>query len=73
MNEPIYYRNGRKYKKVTPHGTIDDYAMVSCCGGELMPISELDDDVCGMTPSEVSDELDFFNLIEDQYYAGATY
>jgi hypothetical protein len=72
MKEPIYYRFGKKYIKVSRHQPIYDDAMVSYAGGELVPISECDEDVGGKTPAEVSNdnECDFFNPLDDQSYTG---
>lgn len=64
MKENIYYRFGNKYKKLKRDEVIKRGAMHSYCGGELMPI--INDETVGQTPSDFSDEREFYNPMEKQ-------
>ena len=63
MTENIYYRFGKPYRKLKRNEIIEKGAMHSFCGGELMPITNSDGQTIGSTPSEFSDEREFYNPI----------
>lgn len=61
MRENIYYRHGKKFRKIGRSETILEGAMHSWCGGELMPI--IDPSTVGDKPENFSDEREFYNPI----------
>lgn len=61
MRENIYWRFGKKYRKIKRDEKIQIGAMHSFCGGELSPICG--NDTIGDTPSSFSDEREFYNPI----------
>lgn len=62
-NKPIYIRFGKKYKKLERDEIIKEGAMQSWCHDELNPITNADGKTIGSTPSQFSDERDFYNPI----------
>ena len=63
MKKTIYYRHGNKYYKLGRNEVIRSDAMQSWCHGELQPITNSDGLTIGCTPSEFSDERDFYNPV----------
>jgi len=63
MGKPLYYKDGRPYRKLKRDEHIEKGAMHSWCLGELMPITNNDDETIGNTPSGFSAERDFYNMI----------
>lgn len=63
MKENTYYRFGKPYRKLKRHEIIKEGAMHSWCNGELHEI--MGTDTIGQTPSQFSDERDFYNPIEE--------
>jgi len=61
FKEPLYYRFGKPYRKIKRDEVIEIGAMHSYCFGELMPIKN--PETVGMTPTDFSDERDFYNPI----------
>lgn len=59
----IYYRFGKKYRKIGRDEIISEGAMHCWCGGELMPI--MNKDTIGDRPSSFSEEREFFNPINN--------
>ena len=65
INDKIeYIRFGNKYYKLGRKEIIKKGAMQSWCNGELQPI--FNSSTIGKTPSDFSDERDFYNLIEEK-------
>lgn len=60
----IYTRFGKEYIKVPFNGIIKNGAMQCWCQGELFPITNTDGKTVGSSPSEFSDEREFFNPIQ---------
>jgi len=65
MKENMYYRNGKKYRKIGRNEIIMEGAMHSWCGGVLMPILNSDSETVGDIPANFSDERDFYNPVEE--------
>ena len=63
IDNMIYYRFGKQYKKLKRNEIIKEGAMQSWCHGELQPITNSDGKTIGGTPSNFSDERDFYNPI----------
>lgn len=63
--EAIYYRFGKKYRKLGRNEIIQEGAMQSWCYGELMPITNSDEETVGGMPADFSDERDFYNPIKE--------
>ena len=65
MKKIIYWRFGKKYKKIERNSNekIKDGAMHSYCGGELFPI--IGNDTIGDVPSNFSDEREFYNPVDE--------
>ncbi|HEA19391.1 hypothetical protein LCGC14_3118340 [marine sediment metagenome] len=60
----VYYRFGKKFYKVKRNEIIKKGAMHAFCEGELKPIRGFG--TVGNTPSNFSDERDFYNpLIQE--------
>lgn len=55
----IYYRFGKPFRKIKRDEIIEEGAMQSWCLGELQPVK--DPRTIGQTPSDFSDERDFYN------------
>ena len=61
---PVYWRNGKSYRKLNRDEVIKDGALHSYCNGELKPILGLH--TVGDTPSGFSDDRDFYNPVEPE-------
>ena len=61
--DQVYWRFGKKYKKISRNEIIKEGAMHSFCDGELFPV--INSDTIGDIPSNFSDERDFYNPVED--------
>ena len=59
----VYYRFGKKYRKIGRDEVIEEGAMHSLCGYELKPLAS--PDTVGQTPSAYSDEREFYNPIKE--------
>uniref|UniRef100_A0A6M3LDM0 Uncharacterized protein n=1 Tax=viral metagenome TaxID=1070528 RepID=A0A6M3LDM0_9ZZZZ len=57
-----YVRFGKKYRKIGRDEIIQEGAMHSVLGDELSPI--LDPGIIGEKPSDLNDEIDFFNPLD---------
>lgn len=64
MIEPVYYKDGRKYKKIGRDEMIEKGAMHSILDGELHAIKS--PDTIGDTPSSFSLDRNFFNPIKQK-------
>lgn len=64
MKKQIYYKDGKKYKKLKRNEIIKEGAMQSWLHGELIPIKNTDGTTVGGTPSQFSNKRDFYNPIE---------
>jgi len=64
MNKLVYFRNGKHYRKLERHETIEEGALQSWCHGEFQPIMNSDGETVGGKPSDFSDERDFYNPTE---------
>ncbi|KKM21239.1 hypothetical protein LCGC14_1637460 [marine sediment metagenome] len=62
MKGIIYYRFGKKFRKIRRGEIIKKGAMQSWCGGELQPIKG--HDTIGDIPSNFCDERDFYNPVD---------
>jgi len=62
--ETIYYRFGKKYRKLGRGEIIKEGAFQSWELGELQPIMNTDGKTIGGKPSDFSDERDFYNPID---------
>ena len=60
MQESIYVRFGKEYRKLDRNEKIPEDAFQSWCYGELQPITNADGRTVGATPSEFSDDRDFY-------------
>jgi hypothetical protein len=63
MDEIIYVRLGKKYRKIARDEKIAKGAMMTLADGELNPI--MHEGTIGQLPSSFSEERNFFNPIED--------
>ena len=61
MEKIIYYHNGIRYRKLKRDEEIRVGAVQSWAGGKLQPIMN-PADTLGCTPSEYSEERDFYNF-----------
>lgn len=59
----IYYRFGKRYRKIRRDEKIEEGAMHSYCGCELKPIMGIG--TVGDIPANFSDEREFYNPIEE--------
>jgi len=59
----IYTKNGKEYRKIGKRETIEEGAMMTYDGGELMPIMNHDNNTVGDIPAAFSDKREFYNLI----------
>lgn len=57
----VYWKDGSRYYKLERDEVIDCCAIQSWCNGELQPLMNTDGNTIGSTPSEFSDERDFYN------------
>jgi len=74
MKNTIYYRFGKRYRKLGRDEIIKRGAMQSWELGELQPITNADRQTIGGTPADFSNERDFYNLLlltrEEQFMTG---
>jgi len=68
MNDKIYYKDGKCYRKIGRHEIIKPGAMHSWHHGELLSI--LGRDTIGDVPANFHDERDFYNPIETEKKEG---